>query len=506
MKVPIRAMRSPRVVIAGAGIGGLTAALELANQGSEVTVVERGPVPGGKLREQTVLGRRIDAGPTVFTMRPVFEEIFSAAGASLARHLSLKPLDILARHAWSAGERLDLHADSDRSAEAIGAFAGPGEARRYLAFCERSRRVFESLEHPFIRASRPSPFTLARRVGARGLENLGRIYPFGSLWRALGNEFRDPRLRQLFGRYATYMGSSPFAAPATLMLITHVERSGVWTVEGGMYRVVEAMCRVAANLGVRFRYGAEAGEVLLRGNRVAGLTLDDGEILQADAVIVNADFAAVAGGRFGAAIKRAAPALPRGRRSLSAVTWALVARAEGFPLHRHTVFFSADYASEFKDIFKRSRLPETPTVYVCAQDREDGGGSPRQEAERLFCLINAPAVGDIGKFDEAELEQCRRRAFGLLERCGLRLDMDRDACRITAPHHFEKLFPGSGGALYGPASHGWRASFRRPGARTRVPGLYLAGGSAHPGAGMPMAALSGRQAAFALLRDAGRKP
>jgi len=272
-----------------------------------------------------------------------------------------------------------------------------------------------------------------------------------------------------------------------------------------MYRIVEAMSDLARRRGVAFRHGAEASRILLRGGRVAGVALRGGEPLASDAVIFNGDPAALAAGHFGGPASRAAPVLKPNRRSLSAVTWAMVARAEGFPLRRHNVFFNSDYASEFRDIFQHSRLPATPTVYVCAQDREERHGEEKPGEERLFCLVNAPAVGDRGAFAPAELERCRQRAFALLEHCGLRLRLEADASQVTAPADFEKLFPGSGGALYGPASHGWRASFQRPGATTPIPGLYLAGGGTHPGAGVPMAALSGRQAARAVLRDAGRR-
>lgn len=256
-------MRTHRVAIIGAGIAGLVAALELAVRGLDVIVLERAAAPGGKLREVAIGGARLDAGPTVFTMRWVFDEIFAAAGAALGEHLSLKPVDVLARHAWSPDERLDLYADVDRSVDAIGALAGKAEAQRYRQFSQRARRIYETLERPFLRSSRPTPLSLVRGAGFRGVGDLWRIEPFATLWGALGEFFHDPRLRQLFGRYATYCGSSPFLAPATLMLVAHVERDGVWLVEGGMHRIAQAVADLAQARGARIRYGADVAEVLV---------------------------------------------------------------------------------------------------------------------------------------------------------------------------------------------------------------------------------------------------
>jgi 1-hydroxycarotenoid 3,4-desaturase len=204
-----------------------------------VTVLERQPRVGGKMRQLAPAGAAgIDAGPTVFTMRWIFEALFADAGRRLEDALDLVPADILARHAWRAGGRLDLFADVERSADAIADFAGPAEAQGYRDFVARSADMHRTLVGSFIAAERPSPLDLVRRVGR--LDALWRTQPWRTLWGALGQHFRDPRLRQLFARYATYTGCSPFLAPATLMLVAHVEQDGVWLVRGGMVRVAGA--------------------------------------------------------------------------------------------------------------------------------------------------------------------------------------------------------------------------------------------------------------------------
>ena len=493
-------MSTRRVIVIGAGAGGLAAACDLARQGVAVTLFERAPDTGGKIHQRQVGPVRIDSGPTVLTMRWVFDQLLADCGERFEDGtLTLRPLPVLARHAWSAGEQLDLHASAEASADAIGQFAGAAEAARFLTFCDETRRLYHALEHAYIRAERPTLASMSQDLGARGLALLAGLGPFASLWRSLARHFHDPRLRQLFARYATYCGGSPWAAPATLALIAYVEMRGVWAADGGMQAVATRIERTARRLGVDIRLGCGVRSIDLRGGRACGVTLDDGDAIAADAVVFNGDAQALCSGLLGESVRSAVRTEGVAQRSLSALTFAIHGEALGFDLSYHNVFFQPGYATEFDDVFGQGRLPRQPTLYLCAQDRAGDKASSSGQPERLFCLINAPARGDRSAPAAEEIEQCRTAAFSHLQRCGLTIRAAPEAQVCTTPQQFHRRFPASGGALYGMAPHGWMSSFRRPSAATAIPGLFLAGGSAHPGAGVPMATLSGRLAAATLM-------
>jgi 1-hydroxycarotenoid 3,4-desaturase len=491
--------RTLPVVVIGAGMGGLVVAALLAAQGREVIVLERAAGPGGKIREVMVDGVAVGAGPALLTLRPVFEEIFAAAGGSLAERLTLRPQALLGRHAWTDGARLDLPVEEEAAAEAIGAFAGAAAVRGYRAFRARARRIHDALEGPFLRAQRPGALTLAAQAGMRGL--LGAS-PFTTLSDALAEHFAAPRLRQVFGRVATYVGSSPLQAPATLMLVAHVELQGLWSVEGGMSRLAEALAALAEARGATFRYGAEAREILVAGGRATGVKLADGETVAAGAVVLNADAATLAAGRFGKAAAGAVEPLAPERRSFSAVTWALLAATEGLEPAAQTVVHADEPTAEYVEIAYRRRLPATPTVTLWAHDRMEGAAPPAGP-ERLLAMVNAPARADLQPLPAEAIARCGETVFERLRRAGLAVHRRPEAEVVTTPSGFDQLFPGVGGALYGPAVHGWQAAFSRPGARTKLPGLYLAGGGTHPGAGVAMAAISGRLAAARVIEDRG---
>lgn len=495
----VNKLKSPKILIVGSGIGGLTAAMELAHQGLDVTVIEKNSGPGGKIRQVEAGSSWIDSGPTVFTMKWVFDELFDDCGENFDSKFELESLNILARHSW--GESfLDLYADKRDSANAIGKFSGAQQAKLFLDFCETAKKVYQALRTPFIESPRPTMMGMMSKLGFSKSKALWDIGPFGNLWSTLERYFPDPRLHQLFGRYATYCGSSPYLAPSTLMLIAQVEMEGVWSIKGGMVKIPEVIARLAEKKNCHFQYNSEVQSLDISEGKVRGALLSTGEYLRCDYLIFNGDINALQHGLLG---EKASLAIPKNlvqTDSLSAITWSIQAKASGFPLVRHNVFFNQPYHNEFSDIFNKQRIPENPTVYICAQDRTDLANDNNQD-ERLLCLVNAPANASNSPYDMKEVDQCEQKVFSLMNQYGLQLQ-DAKVTR-TSPQEFAKLFPGRGGALYGQATHGWMSSFQRLGSQSQISNLLLTGGSTHPGPGVPMAAMSGRLVAATLMDHLG---
>ena len=493
--------QAPRIVVVGAGIGGLSCAIALAAQGCRVTVIERGREVGGKARGREVGSATLDAGPTVLTMPWVFDELFAASGASFRDEVGLERAEVLARHAWPDGTRLDLFADGERTAQAIGEAFGTREATAFRAFARDAAQIYATVEGPFLRAERPTVSTLFEQVGRLGLKALARVDAHRTMARALAKAFASLHLRQLFGRYATYVGSSPFEAPATLNLIAHVESEGVYRVRGGMRAIPKALEARASALGVAIVRSAEVERIVVEGGRTAGVVAE-GEVVRADAVVFNGDVSALAMGLAGEEVRKAVESAPSEGRSLSALTWSVVGRTSGLPLLHHNVLFAdpSEYRAELEAVLVRKGVPGAPTVYVCAQDRGDVPLAEGSGEERLLVLVNAPATGDAPwRWSLPEILRCEKAMSKSMERCGL--SIETSAVQRTTPIDYHRRFPATGGALYGPIARGPLSAFARASARTRVPGLYLAGGSVHPGPGVPMAALSGRTAAARVLED-----
>ncbi|TGD66094.1 phytoene desaturase [Tabrizicola sp. WMC-M-20] len=480
-------------IVIGAGMGGLAAAIRLAAMGLAVTVIESADTPGGKARAVLSAAGPVDTGPTVLTMRGEFDDLFALAGQSLDDHIRLIPQPVLARHWWQGSPTLDLFPEPEANIEAIHAFAGPREAAAFARFDRMAQDLLVAFDAPVMRAARPNLMQITKAAAARP-----RIWPALlpgiSLERLLRLHFRDPRLIQLFARYATYVGGRPRHAPGVLALIWRAEAEGVWAVEGGMHSLAAALARLAQSMGVRFHYATRARRIVTQQGRVTAVEVEGGHTLRCRYCIFNGDPAALTDGLLGPA---AQTAIAKGKtipRSLSAQVWAFAATPQGADLTHHNVFFTDDPKAEFGPI-GRGQPAERPTLYICAQDRTP---TAPPGPERFEIILNAPP--NIAPTTDEE-PRCRQRTFPRLRSFGLTFSPDPDATALTTPSHLAQLYPASLGAIYGRSPEGLLAAFQRPTAQTRLPGLVLAGGGAHPGAGVPMAALSARHAAEAIRQD-----
>ena len=481
------------------------AAAELAVARVPVLVLEACAAPGGKMHREHVDHWPMEIGPTVLTLREVFDELFDRAGSSLEQAVPLKKQSRLARHFWPDGTQLDLYADLNASCDAIADVFGSEAAAGYRSYAAYAEHLYLTAQEPFIYAPRRSLARTMWHFGRRVFTVAKQVDAGRTMDEALLAFFpHTPKLRQLFGRYATYAGASPYLAPATLHLISHVERMGVWTVVGGLSHLAEAIAKLIVQHGGHLRYRAPVAEILRSRGRVRGVRLADGEVLDADHVIVNADIRAVEADALlpqpsGAAPPALARVLDKEPPSLSALVLGMVAQVTGTPLAGNNVFFRAGGAqAEFEALFGRRALVTDPTFSVYASDRAENEGGVLEGQERLMGLIHAPAGLAPLRADEAARWQQVMLARMAQNEVQVSL---KHAPLLRQPKDFAKRFFGSQGALYGRPPHSWRDFFARSGSRTATSGMYLAGGGVHPGAGVPMAALSGRLAAVALLED-----
>ncbi len=515
-------------VVIGSGVGGLSAAIALAARGLSVDVIEAADQAGGKLGFATVDGVEFDTGPSVLTLPDALDQVLRMAGTSLADELELTTPSPAFRYLYPDGAQLDVYADPADTLASVAATLGPAAADELASFLAYSCRIWEAAAPHFVYGPAPSPGTLLRG-GFGALAALPRIDPLHTMWGAIRRRVGSRHLRWLLARYATYNGSDPRRAPATLNCIAHVELGlGGFGVRGGLYQVTRALVRAAELLGVRIHTGTAVRRVLVSSGAVQGVETADGHRWPARLVVANADAAHV----FRDLLPPAARA-PGREPEPSMSGWVAVLRARrrhGADRRvAHTVLFPDDYMNEFADIFDRARPPEQPTVYLCAQGVcHDRAGWP--DHDPLFVMANSPPLssyalkrisdgtgavfpsplagegsGEGGPgAPDSPWRILRETVLDRLDAAGLRDPDDRIVWERT-PADLAAQFPGSRGSIYGAASNSAFAAFRRPPNRVRgVRGLYLASGSAHPGGGVPLCVLSGQAAAAAALADRGQ--
>ncbi|MFP4303048.1 MAG: 1-hydroxycarotenoid 3,4-desaturase CrtD [Spirochaetaceae bacterium] len=503
-------MQKGRVGIVGAGLGGLAAALRLAASGWEVSVFEKQEGPGGKAFSEKLGGYRFDTGPSLLTLAAVFEELFSATGARLSDYLTVERLETICHYFYPDGTRLRSYGDMERFATELQ--EKTGEPRKHvLDYFAYSKRIHDITAELFLRRSLHDPATYWSKRFFSSLFQLGRIDPLKTMDEAHRRFFDSPKVRQLFNRYATYNGSSPYKTPATLAIIPYVEYGlGAYAVMEGMYAIPRAMEKRARELGVEFRYGRAVKRICTEdvqsgaGGRVTGLETAEG-VHAFDVVISDADVKPT--------YRRLlqdpeAPLLKRYERlepSSSGMVFYWGIKREFPELGLHNIFFSSEYEKEFSEIFEEGRSPTDPTVYINITSKVTPGDAP-EGGENWFLLINVPP--DRGQDWEAEAVRVRKR---LLRRLSQELGTDVETLievegRLLPPD-IEARTDSHGGSLYGISSNTRRAAFlRHPNRSPRYKGLYHCGGSAHPGGGMPLVVLSAMISADLIERHEGKRP
>ena len=480
-------MKQKRAVIIGGGLGGLATALRLAKSGWQVTVCEQGESFGGKMNSWSKDGFRFDTGPSLITMPWVFEDLFKAAGSQLKDHVELVRLHPLADYVYDDGTRFTY---TPSLPEWLGTLRQlePRDVNGFLKFMQLGAQLFEVSKETFLRRQ---PLDWPRASDASVLRHLPLRYGWGNYHRTVAAHFRSPHLQQMFDRYPTYVGSSPYAAPATLAVIPYLEYAfGGWYARGGLYRIIEGLLELAEIVGVNLLLRAPVTRIERDGQTVKGVQLADGTHLPADVVVMNGD-ASDAPKLLGQSNMNG---LPLEQRSMSGLVFLFGVRRTLPELHHHSVYFSADYPNEFAQLFDERRFPDDPTVYVNAPSRSDRSLVPG-EGEALFVMANAPANDPDGlddAWDETQINLARRSVLARLRRSGFP-DIESDIVVSDAwtPRRIASRYLMPGGAIYGTHSHGWRRAFLRPPNKdAKVTGLYYVGGSTHPGGGTPTVLLS----------------
>ena len=480
-----------RAVVVGGGLAGLAAALKLRAAGWQVTVCENGPAMGGKMNRWEAAGYRFDTGPTLLTMPDILRRLFASLGERLEDHLKLRPLDPHAEYIYPDGFRIAVPALWEQWLDKVGQI-GPQHIEGIRRLHELGERIFRLSEQTFFQGHPLHPLRLPPASAMRA-------FPIRHAWGNYASTVRhfvqEPRLARIYLRYPTYVGSSPYLCPATLLIIPYLEHAfGAWYVEGGMYRIIEALVELARRRGVQLLPEAEVAGIEQESGRVRGVRLAGGARLDAATVVFNGDSSALA------PLLGSPTRVRPEERSLSGLVL-LVGLKEPVPgLQHHTVAFSSNYEAEFEQLFKARRFPDDPTVYVNAPP--DPALAP-PGGQALLVMANAP--GDPqASWDAPAVEEAKRRVFERLRRAGLPdLAGRAEVLDQWHPGRFARRYLAPGGAIYGQNWHGWRRAFLRPPNRVGRPrGLYCTGGSFHPGGGVPMVLLSAEMTAALVLEEA----
>lgn len=474
----------------------MAAAARLKVKGHDVTLLEQGSRFGGKLARYERDGFVFDTGPSLFTLPAVYRDLFLKTGKALEESVDVQPLDTAFGYRFADGSALELPGtDPARIARAMGEQLGGAAAEDWRGLMARAAEVWRITRRPFIQSPLAGAGTLIRL--ATDPREVKAVAPFTSLRRLGRRHLRDPRQVTLLDRYATYQGSDPRKAPAALMTVPYVEQEfGAWHLGGGLATLADALVARCQERGVQMRTSVDVQRITTDAAGVTGITTAEREHLAADIVVANSDADTLYSRMIDdPRARKPLRTLRRATPSLSGFVLLLAVRGRTPGMRHHNVWFPADYDAEFDAVFG-GRPVADPTIYVCAPD--DPLMRPDDDHESWFVLVNAPRQGPVDwdaireSYADHVLEVMARRGFDVRDRLLWR--------EIRTPADLERDVRAPGGSIYGSSSNGTRAAFLRPANISPVPGLYLVGGSSHPGGGLPLVGISAEIVAEAIGR------
>ncbi|MGY3053456.1 phytoene desaturase [Pedobacter sp. UYEF25] len=485
-------MSKPSAIIIGAGIAGIASSIRFAIKGYNVSVFEENEKPGGKLGELSLDGFRFDTGPSLFTMPQYVDELFILAGKNPRNYFDYFKLEEICRYFYEDGLRLNAFAEVQKFADEVG---NKTESNRteVLNFLKKSEKIYEVTDKVFLQRSLHKVKSYLHWDTLKSVLNFGKIDAFRTQSEANNAMFSDERVTQLFNRYATYNGSNPFQAPATLNVIPHFEYGfGAFLPNDGMYSIVNALVKLARELGVKFSFKRRVDEIIYsdlgKGQRVEGVRCD-GKIFKSTVVVSNLDIYFT----YNRLLKNmpAPKKILSQERSSSALIFYWGIRGNFPELDVHNILFSQNYEEEFDYIWKEKSISPDPTIYINITSKIIRGDAP-QDCENWFVMINVPA--NDGQVWEKLISTAKINILKKINRT-LKIDIEKHIIceRILDPIKIEENTGSFQGSLYGNSSNNQFAAFlRHPNFSSKIDNLYFCGGSVHPGGGIPLALLSAK--------------
>ncbi|HPI36981.1 MAG TPA: phytoene desaturase family protein [Ignavibacteriaceae bacterium] len=488
-----------RIAVIGGGLGGLSAAIRLAVTGFDVHLFEQNSIVGGKAGSLNIKDFRFDTGPSLLTMPFVLEELINFAGENIGDYIKLKPLDIVCKYFYPDGTVLNTFSKREELINELSKKLGEssGSINKYLDY---SKRIYDLTAELFLFNSFSEPKTFLNKKALKTLFNLPRIDPFRTMHQANSSFFKNPKTVQLFDRYATYNGSNPYMAPATLNIIQHVEYNlGAFVPEKGINSIPETLHKIASKIGVKIHFNSKVKSIVTNENSVTGIVVENTE-LQFDAVVSNADVNYTYNNLLAGLESRQAEKYKSLEPSSSAIVfyWGVKGIHKEFEVHN--ILFSSNYKKEFEDIFIEQKCSDDPTIYIYVSSKYNPGDAP-DGCENWFVMINAPY--NKGQNWDNEINTTREKILNKIESVLKKEIRSNIICEsILDPVKIEINTSSKFGSLYGISSNNKYAAFLRQRNRSKeFKGLYFCGGSAHPGGGIPLVLLSGKIAAELAAKD-----